>query len=64
MLTITRSPDEAIRIGDDIRLRVKKITPWRTELVIECPQDMRVLRGEVADRQLAPQKEVASGCAS
>lgn len=46
MLTLTRAHGEAIRIGDDVVIRVRRITPTRTELSIEAPASTRVVRAD------------------
>ena len=50
MLTLTRKTNEAVVIDDGvIVVRVRKVTPTRVELAIECPREMRIVRGEVRD---------------
>lgn len=60
MLTITRKPGEVVRVGEEIRLRVVRITPTRTEIAIECPDSLRIIRGERADRIEAERREAGS----
>ena len=47
MLILTRKKDEAIRIGEDIRIVLVQIKGGQVRLGIECPSTMRVLREEL-----------------
>ncbi|MGB0908737.1 MAG: carbon storage regulator CsrA [Nitrospirales bacterium] len=47
MLILTRKKDEAIRIGEDIRIVLVQVKGGQVRLGIECPSDMRVLREEL-----------------
>ncbi len=47
MLILTRKKDEAIRLGEDIRIVLVQIKGGQVRLGIECPPDMRVLREEL-----------------
>lgn len=59
MLTLTRKTNEAVVIDDGvIVVRVRKVTATRVELALECPRDMRIVRGEVRDGWL-PQTPAA-----
>lgn len=51
MLTLSRKPGERVRIGDGVVLEVVKITRGRISLRIVAPPELRVLRGELFDRQ-------------
>ena len=44
MLILTRKKDEAIRLGEDIRIVLVQIKGGQVRLGIECPSHMRVLR--------------------
>ena len=59
MLTITRAIGESILIGDQIRLRVTKVTGRRTEIAIEVPDQLSVTRGECRELMRSQQKESA-----
>lgn len=48
MLVLSRKASEEIRIGDDIVIKVLSINGNRVRLGIKAPQDIPVLRGEVA----------------
>ena len=47
MLILTRRKDEAIRLGEDIRIVLVQIKGGQVRLGIECPSTMRVLREEL-----------------
>jgi carbon storage regulator len=47
MLILTRKIDEAIRIGEDIRIVLVQIKGGQVRLGIECPSHVRVLREEL-----------------
>ena len=59
MLVLTRSKNEAIRIGDDVTITVVEIRTWggatRVRLGIEAPREVPVHRGEIFD-MIAQQK--------
>lgn len=44
MLTLTRSLDQAVRIGPHV-VKVKRITGSRVEIVVDVAADVRVQRG-------------------
>ena len=46
MLVLSRKPSEAIRIGDDIIIKVIAIRGGQVKLGIEAPQGVRVMRME------------------
>jgi len=54
MLVLTRKPAEMIRIGDDIVIKVIKTAKGAVKIGIEAPDDVRVLRGELAGEPEAP----------
>ena len=47
MLILTRKIDEAIRLGEDIRIVLVQIKGGQVRLGIECPPHVRVLREEL-----------------
>ena len=51
MLVLTRKLGQKIEIGDGIVVTVVKSDRGRVRLGIEAPQDVRILREEVSDRQ-------------
>jgi len=48
MLVLARKRDEAIRIGDDIVIKVIQCGRGAVRLGIQAPKHVRVLRGELA----------------
>jgi carbon storage regulator len=50
MLVLSRKPNETIRIGDDICIRVVSIEGGSVKLGIEAPSRISVHRGEVYER--------------
>jgi carbon storage regulator len=46
-LTVKRKAGEAIRIGDDVRVIVRKSSRGVVSLSIEAPREVRVLREEL-----------------
>jgi carbon storage regulator len=61
MLILTRKKDEAIRLGEDIRIVLVQIKGGQVRLGIECPSHMRVLREELYE---AVRKENLSALSS
>ena len=53
MLVLSRRVDERINIGDDITVTVVRLAGNRVGIGIDAPQDMRILRGELADPSVA-----------
>ncbi|MEM0927126.1 MAG: carbon storage regulator, partial [Planctomycetota bacterium] len=51
MLILSRKVDQEILIGDDVRLTVVRIDANRVRIGIEAPDQVRILRGEIATRQ-------------
>lgn len=47
MLILTRKVNEAIQIGDNIRLKVLHISEGQVKLGIEAPADVRIFRAEI-----------------
>ncbi|MGI6550527.1 MAG: carbon storage regulator CsrA [Syntrophomonadales bacterium] len=47
MLILTRKLDEAILIGDDIRITIVEIQGDKVKLGIEAPRELSVLREEL-----------------
>lgn len=50
MLAITRRPRETVLIGDDIVIHIIEVRGEKVRLAIEAPRDVKILRGEVKDR--------------
>lgn len=47
MLVLSRKPGQTIRIGDDIVIRIQRVTGARVAVAIEAPRDCRILRSEL-----------------
>ena len=50
MLVLTRKVGEAIRIGDEIRIVVHRLSDKRVRLGIQAPKEVPVHREEVSNR--------------
>ena len=59
MLVLTRAKDETIRIGQDIEVRVIRLSRGRVKLGVTAPQHVHVVRGELLDRGDKPGKDAA-----
>ncbi|HWA98006.1 MAG TPA: carbon storage regulator [Pirellulales bacterium] len=53
MLVLTRKPGERLQIGEEIVITVTKVEGGRVRLAIAAPENVRVLREELATE--APQ---------
>jgi carbon storage regulator len=49
MLVLSRKPGERVIIGSGITVTVVEITGNRIRIGIDAPDDVRILRGELAD---------------
>ena len=59
MLTLTRKPEETIVIGDGserIEVTVKEIRRNQVRLGITAPDNVRIFRKELVDREDVPEK--------
>jgi len=50
MLVLTRKVGESIKIGNDIRIVVHRLSDKRVRLGIQAPKEVSVHREEVSDR--------------
>ena len=50
MLVLTRKADQAIRIGDDITIRVIRLHRNQVQIGIDAPQGIPIYRQEVYDQ--------------
>jgi carbon storage regulator len=48
MLVLSRKPGEKLVIGDGITVTVLEVVGGRIRLGVEAPEDVRILRGELA----------------
>jgi carbon storage regulator len=60
MLILTRKSDEAIKIGDDITIRILEIRGSQVRIGIEAPPDIRVHRHEIYEKIKAENLEASS----
>lgn len=51
MLVLTRKVEEQILIGDDIKITLLKVRGNSVRIGIEAPREVRVIRGEIEQRQ-------------
>lgn len=54
MLVLTRKLQERIHIGDNVTITVVRIKGNTVRVGIEAPDDVRVVRGEVMERESPP----------
>lgn len=66
MLVLTRKLQEKIHINDNITITVVRLQGNTVRIGIEAPADVRVVRGEVAARDLAElaavETDLSAGC--
>lgn len=48
MLVLSRKAGQAITIGEDITVEVRRVAGNRVTLALQAPKDVRILRGEIA----------------
>jgi len=56
MLVLTRKENQPIQIGENITIKITRIRGNTARVVIDAPKDVKVLRGEIADRNQPPGK--------
>jgi len=49
MLVLTRKLNEAVNLGDSIKISILSIENDRVRIGIEAPADMRIIRSELLD---------------
>lgn len=49
MLVLTRGPCKAIKIGDDIEVRVFRVRNGNVRFALAAPRDVLILRSELLD---------------
>lgn len=62
MLVLSRKVGERLVIGDDIVLIVNKIAGNRVTLAIEAPNEVRIVRGELAPLPQHADSKTSSAC--
>ncbi len=50
MLVLSRKPGQSIRIGDDVIVKVVRISTGGVRLAIIAPDHINIVREEIADR--------------
>ncbi|HET6514382.1 MAG TPA: carbon storage regulator CsrA [Thermodesulfovibrionales bacterium] len=50
MLVLTRKPNEAVKVGDDITITVLDIKGNQIRLGIEAPPNVRICRKELSEK--------------
>lgn len=50
MLVLSRTQGETLKVGDNLEIVVVAVSRGKVKLGFRCPSDLKVLRGEVADR--------------
>ncbi len=56
MLVLSRNRDSEVHIGTGIVVKVLSVRNRRVKLGIEAPDDIRILRGEIAPNSVAADK--------
>ncbi len=49
MLVVTRKMDEAIYIGDDIKITIVGVSSDKVSIGVEAPRDITILRSELKE---------------
>ena len=52
MLVIGRRPGEYVVIGDNIKVKVVKTETGDIRLAIDAPKDVKIVRGEIYEKEL------------
>jgi carbon storage regulator CsrA len=60
MLVLTRKLQETIKIGDHVTIHVLRVKGNTVRLGIDAPRQIRVVRGELADKQAAAGEQVTA----
>ncbi|MEO1614815.1 MAG: carbon storage regulator [Planctomycetota bacterium] len=59
MLILSRKVEQEIMIGDDVRLTIVRIDSNRVRIGIEAPDQVRILRGELAAKEANAEFELS-----
>jgi carbon storage regulator len=57
MLVLSRKPGERILIGDKIAITVVRIAPGIVRIGVEAPEELPILREELADGDSLPPRD-------
>ncbi len=49
MLVLSRKPNESIKIGDDIEIKIIEVKGDTVRIGIEAPKSVEILRGELVE---------------
>ena len=60
MLVLTRKLQETIKIGDQVTIHILKVKGNTVRLGIDAPRQIRVMRGELADKEAAADEQLAA----
>ncbi|MCA8995672.1 MAG: carbon storage regulator [Planctomycetaceae bacterium] len=60
MLVLSRRQNELVQIGDNIYVKIIRTARGSVKIGIDAPDGMRVLRGEVEDRDLVIEAPAAT----
>ena len=61
MLVLSRKEGQTIVIGDGIEIQVAAIQGNRVKIAVNAPRDIRVMRGELSERDLVAKLRADSG---
>ncbi|MFZ5944964.1 MAG: carbon storage regulator [Bacillota bacterium] len=56
MLVLGRKPGEYVLIGDKIMVKVVRSAEGDLRLAIDAPQDIKIVRGEIFEREMSHKK--------
>ncbi len=60
MLVLTRKLQETIKIGDQVTIHILRVKGNTVRLGIDAPRQIRVMRGELADKQAVADEQLAA----
>ena len=60
MLVLTRKMQETIKIGDEVTIHILRVKGNTVRLGIDAPREIRVMRGELADKDSAVREPSAA----
>ena len=60
MLILTRTPGEAVNLGDDIKVRVLRVRGQEVQIGIDAPEDVDIVREELLDDPAEAADQAAS----
>lgn len=60
MLVLSRKVDDTVIIGDNIKIQVMQVKGNRIRIGIEAPDDVKILRGELAPYGVTSERDTES----